>query len=424
MAGAEAHSGIINSVTVAGKNITALIDRLEVTENIGNERGGGHVVASVRIADGSGIEDSIKGGEEIQFNAGNGQGQNLTFSLVVAEKDSSVQHKPDLKTYDIRCMSKTALGAHSKTADKGYKKQSPTDIIKDVWKEGVQDIEGINLDVKSESEGRIDWATPRGTPINTINALSREGGQSERANNFRLFETLADNNRKYILQTEEDMKKQGAIADFTISFPTDKGPANPGDQSSTVIAHTFDRSFSIPEQVAAGGTSSKTDYTDVATMQFGERSNEFGLDEFNKFGHTGGQSPFGDNTVQLLGNKENNVFEQHIITNRFSNAKSKFYKARRGENEHDRRKQDASSSDQGNRGQTPTMKAAFVVPGNPSLSAGKIINMNVPGTGEDSGFDKTRTGKYLISKLSHIFVKDGNQMKYYTKIEATKDAIG
>ena len=52
MAGAEAHSGIINSVTVAGKNITALIDRLEVTENIGNERGGGHVVASVRIADG------------------------------------------------------------------------------------------------------------------------------------------------------------------------------------------------------------------------------------------------------------------------------------------------------------------------------------------------------------------------------------
>ena len=59
-----------------------------------------------------------------------------------------------------------------------------------------------------------------------------------------------------------------------------------------------------------------------------------------------------------------------------------------------------------------------------ALGAGKTINVDIKGTGEQAGKDQTKTGKYLISKLTHSIFKDGNQMKYYCKIEANKDAIG
>lgn len=419
----DAHSGVITAITVNGINIGPLVDKIDITENIGSERGGGHVVASVRISDGTGFEDKFKSGDDIEFNVGSATLGSLKFKLCIAEKDSEVQHKPELKAYDIRCISKTSLASHSKTAEKGYKKQSPTEIASDMWKP-LEEIEGTKLDIRSNAEGKIDWATPRGSPPNAINTILREGGQEGKANNFRFFETLNNSNRTYVIETEEDMKKKGSVANYKIEYPTDKGISNPGNQQNTVVAHTFDTGFSVPGQITSGGGSSKSDYTDVATMQFGERSNEYGLDEYTKYGHTGNQIPFGDNIVSLLGNKENNTVEQHIITNRYSNEKSKFYKARRGENEHDRVKQDNSSTDQANRGQTPTMKAVFVVPGNPALGAGKTINVDIKGTGEQAGKDQTKTGKYLISKLTHSIFKDGNQMKYYCKIEANKDAIG
>ena len=429
---AQAHSGFIGSVLCNGIEIKGIVDRIELHESIGNERASGHIQCNIAVTDGVNFEGKLKGGEDIEFDIG-GSGpdsQNrLKLKLVVSDKDTNVQHKTQARSYIIRGVSKTALAAHTKITEKGYQNQSSTDIITQDWKDNIEKIEGKKLVIVSgdNSTRKIDYTSLRETPFNMYQSLLREGASEKNpSSSYRMWETMnGGQTSQYNVQTEEGMKKEKSAFKYGVTPMTDHGIGNPNPREQlTIVSYNIDNNFSIPDQVVNGALSSRTNSTDPFTMQYTQESDKYGVGaDFKRFAHAGSTNPYGDNVNNILGTSDAPTYESNIMSARHANKQSKFYQARRQTDRRDRHKQDIASVDQSNRGQTPTMKATFVVPGNMKLQAGKTIDVDLPQTGEEGGIDKQRSGKYLIQKLTHVWYKDVDEFKCHSKVECVKDAL-
>ena len=71
------------------------------------------------------------------------------------------------------------------------------------------------------------------------------------------------------------------------------------------------------------------------------------------------------------------------------------------------------------------VKVEFSVPGDPGLSVGRIVTLNLPsyaydGNPNSSNLDKYFTGKYLVSAVKHTMDKNGI---YNCIVEAISDSL-
>ena len=71
-------------------------------------------------------------------------------------------------------------------------------------------------------------------------------------------------------------------------------------------------------------------------------------------------------------------------------------------------------------------KVEFVIPGDPGLAVGSIVNLGIPSYSSPesitkSNLDEYHSGRYLVSAISHIMV--GPNGSYYCNVEAIKDSV-
>lgn len=290
----------------------------------------------------------------------------------------------------IHFISNEAVMSSSMIISKAYKQKTTSEIVSDILK----DILAVKRPVKIESTtGVYDVIIPSYRPVEAIYWLAGRSFNAS-AGSFHFYESGAGFNFISLQQ----LFKQSPVQGRTFTYDVKNANEEPGSgvdlqrNRSSFESFLIEREFDVIETMSKGGFASS-----LLAVNVIERSTELYTYSLN------------DTSGKLL-NKSPPIKDEMLTTSYTSMPKVQVKTTKTStdfENEVDKWLLPRIS----HKALLDNMRIRATLPGDITLNAGDVINVNFPKfvAADDEGkeFDAFRSGKYLIADLTNIYAQDG-----------------
>jgi len=367
----------------------------------------------------------IIGGELLQLEFSHIGEDNENFivetNLRVYKLADRQQPKDGLSVYNLySCSDEILLNERASSLVKnGYSEFTASQVAEKIFLNKIHPISKKKLITREESVGLITQVFPSVSAFKAINMMCSEAQSSKNSSsNFVFFET----SQGYHFTTIENLFSQEPKISYYYNIVlNDEKEEIKNYQRILSITHVEDSN--ILSSSLNGKFANRVLYLDPMAKKMKISSYTYSKD-FDKTKHLSNDFPLlGVQQILKYTGENSETVENFISTNSIS-AQSEYISAADPAYKNTFiRKQEFYAKEIATIGQIKHQIINIVVPGNTSLNAGDIINLQFPiasqAIGANQSSDKFAGGSYLVTSLCHKIITTG---EIVTMLECMKDS--
>lgn len=380
----------------------------------------------VKIEDTQGFIESLQmtGNEFLEVDFGKVKGgKNRTDQIFRVYKIGDRTPSPNLNTvyYTLYFCSEELIVSEQKKISKSYKGMKISDIVSDILEKQLN-VKTENINEIQETIGMYDFVIPRMKPFEAISWVSmyaRPKGFDVGADMI-FYETKEGFNFKSL----QSMFKQETYATYKYQQKNlDEKEQSLQEKAFTVLEYEFKKTFDVVNDISSGSFANKLISIDPLLRSF--NMTEFNYDEFKDKAKSLNDKGITNNLQNRFGKELYKEAESvmKVATGNADQAMNEYIKSKEGGFAKDIFIETflPQRTAQLNLANYNVMK--IVVPGDPGLTAGKVIEFNlmtIKPTTNKRELDRFYSGKYLVTATRHLIRPlDGT---YQTIVEIAKDS--
>ena len=270
--------------------------------------------------------------------------------------------------------------------------------------------------------------SPNKTPYGLISDLSVNSISSvNNSPNYVFFE----NTKGIHFRTLESLYSQPSVGDFMLSDSADVdfsegGVMNVNEGLKGIKSYQISGNNDTIKNIESGMLASKTIEYDIFQKRYDVQYHNY-FDDFNEQKRVSGNNPL-YNEVSVDSNQK--TMGEYIDAKIFLHPTSKNVAGNDAQHDGSYKPNNLTKTIQSRIAKemelTSGIKVIMAINGTTTLHIGAIIDIQVPIVGKnhsDDEYDLYNSGKFLITKLRHIFTKSGDQSKHEIIMTAIKDSI-
>ena len=369
----------------------------------------------------------LRNGEEVELKITTDKDEKMTANLVVYGVEGGGPASLDKSVMVLRCMSKEAMANLTTRVEKLYKEMSPSEIVKNVLKDGLKSTQEVSTGLDAESltvtamrDRPLDFickivcnksipsvTTTKGEGIGTAGYLF---WQTSDGYNFKSMDELMGASSKGgdAAPTNSKIKGDGEVDTYHYNVVSGADDADSKEESRIVRKLTAIANNNIETQLIRGTRSNLVGFFDVSSLRYNEAVYKLDGGNFSAMGHLAdADKPSADeDTAQLWEDKPT-----RIMTRIINNEMYETTKETAEEDRYDKIRQ--SLAQQIVRADLfKNQKVEINIPGNAKLRAGDKIILQIyksqsgSDTADEDRIDKKQSGFYLIAKVVHSIDKN------------------
>jgi hypothetical protein len=279
-----------------------------------------------------------------------------------------------IKVYDIKCVSPEYLKNLDNQLEHSYRDYT-TNIVKDILTEHLETDKSVEIQEDSSTLRNFRFTR---SPMEALKALNEEHvGTSSRSSAFIVFQQQKRGNSKYIITTFEQLFRQSPVVTLYKSGRINFSSATRDEIVNSIIRMNVDTAFFSPNRFLTGA------YDRSYNMSTGT------------IGDYTTQRSDPNNNVERRGRRiiptvYDALNDPQEITTAEARTLRAYFVAQLSEN-----------------------YAEFTIHGNPNISLGDVVNLNIPTISAAGGSrEEMFSGKALVVSLLHNIVEPGYAPQY------------
>jgi hypothetical protein len=321
------------------------------------------------------------------------------------------------------CSEELLLSEQIKIA-KGYKERYISNMILDIMYEYLETNEK-KINIVEETKGKYSFVVPN---LRMFEAISWLSTYAQPANSDHIGADMIffENREGYNFRSLQSMMSDRVYNSYHYS-PQNLSQTSLNYDSNAMLSYKFTKMFDTLEAIKSGAFANKIiaidpliRHVDVKTFDYEkyfEQSKHLNSDKVT----TG--------YVNRFGKKVNEMYDS-VVKVATTNADQRTFDSIKNYSPRSVAPSIGLEVYIPNRTAQLSLinytKIEFVVPGDPGLAVGNVINLGIPSystpqTTTKANLDEYHSGRYLVSAISHIMV--GPNGSYYCNVEAIKDSV-
>lgn len=323
------------------------------------------------------------------FNLRTFEGANLTDS---SEEETSSGGSGNIKTYEIRCVSPEYNKNLDSRVERSFNDYT-TNIVRDILRDVIETENTIEIQEQSTNRRRFVFSD---TPLNVLKDLNDEHvGNQSKSSAFLTFQQQKRSNTKYLITTFERLFKQGPVQNLYRDASINFGNASSEVIMNSIMRMNVDTSF-FPNNRFLTSTVDKSYNPSTGVVHDSSEPlvRNFTTPSRMKREQRNTRGP-------ILRTSYDALNDPNPLTTSEARALRAQFVAQISEN-----------------------YAEFMIHGNPNISVGDMVNLNIPNISISSGSrERIFSGNALVVSITHTITQFGDSPRYTMSLGCVRAGI-